>query len=71
MERIRTFYGYPRVRDDRWVGRITLGIMWRCKKCGLYFWDAMKAKEHYDDPGIHRLRNVLVDNALPNKDAAD
>jgi hypothetical protein len=43
---VKTYWGYPRMRDDRWVARVEVNHMYRCKGCGLYFWDKEKMKRH-------------------------
>lgn len=50
-ELIKAYYGYPRQRLGwrnviEFTGRVDVGWLLRCKKCGLYFWDAEKAREH-------------------------
>lgn len=34
---IKTYWGYPRMRDDRWVARVEVGYLYRCKVCGKHF----------------------------------
>ena len=34
------------MRNDRWVARVEVNHMYRCKVCELYFWDKEKMKRH-------------------------
>lgn len=34
---VKTYYGYPRVIDNRWVGRVEVGYLYACRVCGGHF----------------------------------
>jgi hypothetical protein len=56
MELIKTYRGFPRMRDDRWLARVNVSYIYRCKKCGLYFWTKEDAGEHkHEMPNVRRV----------------
>jgi len=44
------------MRDDRWLARVNVSYIYRCEKCGLYFWTAEQAGEHkHEMPTLRRM----------------
>jgi len=58
MQPIKTYLGYARERIG-WLGRVErvarvdVKYIFRCTKCGLYFWDKESALEHKNNDTTH------------------